>query len=147
MRITYLTALALFLCVQVVHAQAPQLYVPYQYPAAPPQYVQQAPQPVQPAPPQPIPQQPPTMYDTSYAGPMNMYGQPVFSPGPSRQGTGEDSQTIHNGLVPLAGRGLYSLGTHLWSYMPAPVRGEASPYEVAPGAGQVSIMYVPAGPR
>lgn len=147
MRMICLTALVLLLCVQVGYAQAPQLYVPYQYPADPPQHVQQAPQPVQPVPLQPIPQQPPSMYDTSYAGPMNMYGQPVFSPGPSQRGAGEDSQAIHNGIVPLAGRGLYSLGTHLWSYMPAPVRGEASPYGVAPGAGQVSIMYVPAGPR
>ncbi|MEW6348645.1 MAG: hypothetical protein AB1646_06255 [Thermodesulfobacteriota bacterium] len=35
------------------------------------------------------------------------------------------------------------IGSYLWSYMPAPMRGGGSPYQVPPGSGVVSEFYVP----
>lgn len=92
------------------------------------------------APPQPAP-----MYDHSYQGPMNVYGQPVFSMG-GRAPQNQQTQQSTNGLVGLAFDGLGSLGSYLWGYMPAPVRGVQSPYQVPPGQGQVSVTYTPGIP-
>lgn len=85
--------------------------------------------------------QSPSMYDQSYRGPMNMYAQPVFSVGPGQ--ANQRAQQAPEGVFPMAASGLQSLGGYLWSYMPAPVRGVESPYQVAPGAGHVSVQFVP----
>lgn len=148
MRTAILITLGVLLCATATFGQqTPPLYVPYQPPAAPPQYAQQASQPVQPPVAQPMPQQAPAMYDNSYSGPMNVYGQPVFSMGQRAGQQAQNPQTIHNGLIPQAARGLYGAGTYLWGYMPAPVRGATSPYEVPPGAGHVSVTFVPGASR
>ncbi len=80
------------------------------------------------------------MYDPAYSGPMNVYGQPTFGSLPANpQGTQQQSQ----GLIPMALDGVYGVGTYLWGYMPAPVRGAGSPYDVKPGQGQVITNFVP----
>lgn len=125
--------------------QTPPMYYPYQPPAQP-QYAPPNPPPVQQAPVQP-PQQPFSMYDYGYQGPMNVYGQPVYSAVQRRQLEQAQNQTIHNGVIPRFGRSLTGLGSYLWSYMPAPVRGVGSPYDLEPGSGQVSIGFVPGSPQ
>ena len=84
-------------------------------------------------------------YDQNYSGPMNMYGQPTFT-GPAPQQPGTPPQTgpyAQNGIIPLAARGAYEVGSYLWSYMPAPLTGAPNPYQVAPGSGQVIVNFVP----
>lgn len=94
------------------------------------------------APPQPAP-----VYDHSYQGPMNVYGQPVFSMGPQApRDQGRQTQQQPGGLVGVAFDGLGSLGNYLWGFMPAPVRGAQSPYQVPPGQGQVTVTYTPGIP-
>ncbi|MEJ2717140.1 MAG: hypothetical protein P8182_08365 [Deltaproteobacteria bacterium] len=83
------------------------------------------------------------MYDRSYAGPTNYYGQPTFKAMPRPQGR---AQQPDHGAVPLAIYGVQRLGGYLWSYMPAPVRGQKSPYVLPPDSGQVTITAVPGGP-
>ena len=82
------------------------------------------------------------MYDQNYSGPMNMYGQPAYTTPSGRQAPQGDPYP-QNGVIPLAARGAYSVGSYLWSYMPAPVRGEESPYIQPPGSGQVITNFVP----
>ncbi len=82
------------------------------------------------------------IYDRSYQGPMNMYGQPVLTVPPSQPGQNSSSNS-GQGLLPMAADGLSQAGGYLWSYMPAPVRGVQSPYAVPPGAGQVTTSFVP----
>jgi hypothetical protein len=91
--------------------------------------------------PQAYPSQSPPMYDQSYRGPTNMYGQPVLSVQPKPQD--QSGQQSNDGLIPMAAQGLQSVGSYFWSYMPAPVRGVESPYTVAPGSGNVSVNFVP----
>jgi len=130
-------------CVQGAYAQqTPRMFVPYQPPSEPP-YVQINPAPVpqpwaQPAPPRPV-----SAYDTSYTGPMNIYGQPVFSSGYRPQGGQGQGPVVHDGILPRLGWGVQGLGTYLWSYMPAAVRGEQSPFDMPPGTGHVSVNFVP----
>lgn len=124
-------------------AQSPQLYIPYQAPPTP-QYAPATAPPPQPVPVQPMPQQRPSMYDQSYGGPYNAYGQPLITGHQRRQDVQQgQQQTIHNGILPRAARGVGGLGTYLWSYMPAPVRGVGSPYDVPPGQAQYSVNFVP----
>jgi hypothetical protein len=87
------------------------------------------------------------IYDRSYAGPMNVYGQPTFSSTPRPQAQDGQTQVPMNGPIPMAARGIQSAGSYLWSYMPAPVRGVESPYAVKPGTGQVNVNFVPGGGR
>ena len=144
MRTAILIVLGVLLCAPTCFGQQPApLYVPYQPPAAPQQYAQPAPQPVQAPAARPMPQGQPSMYDRSYSGPMNVYGQPVYSMGRRAGQQAQPPQTIHNGLIPQAARGLYGLGTYLWGYMPAPLTGAKSPYDLAPGSGHVSVTFVP----
>ncbi|MBI5569957.1 MAG: hypothetical protein HY914_08440 [Desulfomonile tiedjei] len=86
-------------------------------------------------------------YDQNYSGPMNMYGQPTFAGPPPQQPGGQQApQTgpyAQNGIIPLAAKGAYSVGSYLWSYMPAPLTGAQNPYQVAPGSGQVITNFVP----
>jgi hypothetical protein len=94
------------------------------------------------------PPQPPqghSPYDQQYAGPMNVYGQPTFSaphygnvPGARQQ-----QQQAQAGYIPMAAEGLSSLGSYLWSFMPAPLTGAKSPYDVPQGSGQVNVNFVP----
>lgn len=148
MRSVILCALAMLMCAQAGFGQqTPPLFVPYGPSRDAPQYAQQAPQPVQAPQDQPMPRQPASAYDTTYYGPMNVYGQPVFSMGPRQGQDGQSPPTIHNGIIPQAARSLQGLGTYLWTYMPAPLTGAASPYDVPPGAGHVSVIHVPGSPR
>lgn len=82
------------------------------------------------------------MYDPAYSGPMNMYGQPTFGSLPTNPPPGSQQQQFP-GVIPMALDGMYGVGTYLWSYMPAPVRGAGSPYDVKPGQGQVITNFVP----
>jgi hypothetical protein len=132
-----------FLFVQAAYGQqTPPLFVPYQPPSQPP-YVPISPAPVPQAQVQTAPQQPVPMYDRSYMGPMNIYGQPVFSSAPRSQAGQRQTQTVRDGIIPRIGWGLQGVGTYFWSYMPAPVRGETSPYDMQPGSGHVSVNFVP----
>jgi hypothetical protein len=81
------------------------------------------------------------MYDRSYSGPFNMYGQPAYTPLPSTQRQGGQQST--GGIIPGAVDRVGDFGSYLWSYMPAPVRGAESPYTVPPGSGQVNVNFVP----
>ncbi len=76
-----------------------------------------------------------------------MYGQPVIT-GYKRLRDVQQSQpqTIHNGVVPRVARGVGGIGSYLWSYMPAPVRGVGSPYDVPPGQTQTIVNFVPGSP-
>ncbi len=99
------------------------------------------------APGQQIPDQPASMYDPSYRGPVNYWGQPTYNviPGqPGQQQQGQPQQPT--GYVFQAGEGLQAIGGYLWSYMPAPFRGQPEPFTMKPNAGQVIINYVPGVP-
>lgn len=87
-------------------------------------------------------QQDSPMYDRSYSGPYNMYGQPTFTQLPSTQRQGVQQQAAE-GIIPRAVDRVGDFGSYLWSYMPAPVRGADSPYTVPPGSGQVNVNFVP----
>jgi hypothetical protein len=82
------------------------------------------------------------IYDRSYQGPMNIYGQPALIVPPNQPGQ-NSSPSSSQGLLPMAADGLSQAGGYLWSYMPAPVRGVQSPYAVPPGSGQVTTSFVP----
>jgi len=88
------------------------------------------------------PRQPQPMYDMSYRGPMNIYGQPVYSVEPRKDG-GQPAQNPNEGVFPMAASGLEALGRYFWSYMPAPVRGEPDPLQPPPGSGYVVRQVVP----
>lgn len=148
MRTVILCALGMLMCAQVSFAQqTPPLFVPYGPYSDTPQYAQQAPQPVQAPQAQPMPRRRASAYDTTYYGPMNVYGQPIFSMAPRQGQDGQSPQAFQNGIIPQAARSVQEMGTYLWSYMPAPLTGAASPYDVAPGAGHVSIIHVPGSSR
>jgi hypothetical protein len=148
MRIVILIALGMLMCAQASFGQqTPPLFVPYGPSPDRSQYAQQAPQPVQAPQAQPTPRQSRSMYDYTYYGPMNVYGQPVFSMVRRQGQDGQAPQNVQNGIIPQAARELQGLGTYLWSYMPAPLTGATSPYDVPRGAGHVSISYVPGSPR
>ena len=135
--------LMVLVCGHVALAQSPPLYVPYQAPSTP-QYTQATAPPVQAPPVQSRQQQPFRMYDQSYKGPYNVYGQPVIT-GFKRQQTQQQAQpqTINNGVVPRVLRGVEGLGGYLWSYMPAPLTGARNPYEVQAGEAQHTVNFVP----
>lgn len=82
------------------------------------------------------------MYDQSYRGPTNMYGQPVLTPQPRPQDQ-QQGQQPNDGIIPMAASGFQAVGSYFWSYMPAPMRGVESPYQVAPGSGYVVRQFVP----
>jgi hypothetical protein len=133
----------MIVCGTAAFAQSPPMYVPYQAPPAP-QYARASAPPVQAPPVQPRPQQPFHMYDQSYRGPQNMYGQPVIT-GFKRQQAQQQAQpqSINNGVVPRVLRGVGGLGGYLWSYMPAPLTGAKNPYEVPAGQAQHVVNFVP----
>jgi hypothetical protein len=83
------------------------------------------------------------MYDRSYSGPYNMYGQPTFTQLPSTQRQAVQQQQANQAVIPRAVDRIGDVGSYLWSYMPAPVRGADSPYAVPPGSGKVNVNFVP----
>ena len=81
------------------------------------------------------------MYDNSYRGPMNVYGQPVFSVPPRKDNN--HSQQPPDGISPMAASGLEAFGRYLWGYLPAPVRGEDPQILPPQGSGFVVRQFVP----
>ena len=82
------------------------------------------------------------IYDRNYQGPMNVYGQPVLSVPEGQQSVGVQPQGFP-GILPMVADGVGGVGGYLWSYMPAPVRGVQSPYNLSPNSGVVYQHYVP----
>ncbi len=81
------------------------------------------------------------MYDNSYNGLFNMYGQPTFMPG---GGVQQQQQTQgQDGLIFRGASAIQSAGSYLWSYMPAPLRGVDSSYFGASGTGPTIINFTP----
>ena len=62
------------------------------------------------------------------------------------QRQGGQQQQANQAIIPRAVDRMGDLGSYLWSYMPAPVRGADSPYAVPPGSGQVNVNFVPGSP-
>jgi hypothetical protein len=88
-------------------------------------------------------QQDSPMYDRSYVGPYNMYGQPAFTQLPSSQRRGAQQPQAADGIIPRAVDRVGDFGGYLWGFMPAPVRGADTPYTVPPGSGRVNVNFVP----
>jgi hypothetical protein len=103
---------------------------------APPQQRIPGPPPVQPQP------QTQPMYDNSYQGPYNAYGQPLYMPS-HQPGQQPAPQGTESGAIPAAFQGLSAVGSYFWGYLPAPVRGGESPYEVKPEQWRVFNNRVP----
>lgn len=87
-----------------------------------------------------------SIYDNTYRGPVNYYGQPQFQPMPQDYGRRPPNQSgpIDDGLIFQGMHSVRQLGGYLWSYMPAPLRGvkQQPPSYKAPG-GYVLFNYVP----
>jgi hypothetical protein len=85
------------------------------------------------------------MYDNSYNGLFNMYGQPTFmapgyQPGAQQQAQQQQAQ---DGLIFRGASAVQSVGSYLWSYMPAPLRGADSGYFGPAGTGPTIINFTP----
>jgi hypothetical protein len=85
------------------------------------------------------------MYDNSYNGLFNMYGQPTFvapghQPGAQQQAQQQQGQ---DGLIFRGASAVQSVGSYLWSYMPAPLRGADSGYFGPAGTGPTIINFTP----
>jgi hypothetical protein len=136
---------------------APQAQPVYGPPQAQPMYGQQpqpgyAPQAQQYCPPQAqpygTPQAPSPLYDTSYTGLFNMYGQPTFIAPQypmSAQQQAQQQQQAQDGLIFRGAAAAQSVGSYLWSYMPAPLRGADAGYFGSAGTGPTIINFVPGG--
>jgi len=85
------------------------------------------------------------IYDNSYSGLFNMYGQPTFMgqgyqsrvPEQGQQQPGQDGLIFQGAAV------VQSVGSYLWSYMPAPLRGADSGYFGPAGTGPTIINFTP----
>ncbi|HTY24105.1 MAG TPA: hypothetical protein VMC85_13305 [Desulfomonilaceae bacterium] len=86
-----------------------------------------------------------SMYDTSYVGPYNMYGQPTFiHPYQAAGQQQQQQQQPTDGLVFQGAAAVQSAAGYLWSYMPAPLRGVDSRSYFAPAeSGPTIINFVP----
>jgi len=85
------------------------------------------------------------MYDNSYNGLFNMYGQPTFvapeyQPGAQQQAQQQQGQ---DGLIFKGASAVQSVGGYLWSYMPAPLRGADRGYFAPAGTGPTIINFTP----
>ncbi|MGO9120897.1 MAG: hypothetical protein ACLQPD_25220 [Desulfomonilaceae bacterium] len=85
------------------------------------------------------------MYDNSYSGLFNMYGQPTFvapeyQPGAQQQAQQQQGQ---DGLIFKGASAVQSVGGYLWSYMPAPLRGADAGYFAPAGTGPTIINFTP----
>jgi len=138
---------------------APQAQPVYGPPQAQPMYGPQQPQPAygvpqaqQYGPPQVQPYGAPqtqSMYDSSYTGLFNMYGQPTFIapqyPAGAQQ-QAQQQQQPQDGLIFRGAGAVQSAGSYLWSYMPAPLRGADAGYFGPAGTGPTIINFVPGTP-
>ena len=137
---------------------APQAQPAYGPPQAQPMYGPQQPQPAygatqvqQYGPPQGQPygtqQAQSSMYDTSYSGLFNMYGQPALIEPQYPMGAQQQAQQQQpDGLIFRGAAAAQSVGGYLWSYMPAPLRGADAGYFGSAGAGPAIINFVPGSP-
>jgi hypothetical protein len=92
------------------------------------------------------PQAPSSLYDTSYTGLFNMYGQPTFIAPQypmSAQQQAQQQQQPEDGLIFRGAAAVQSAGGYLWSYMPAPLRGADAGYFGPAGAGPTIINFTP----
>ena len=85
------------------------------------------------------------MYDNSYNGLFNMYGQPTFvapqyQPGAQQQAQQQQGQ---DGLIFKGASAVQSVGGYLWSYMPAPLRGADAGYFAPAGTGPTIVNFTP----
>lgn len=89
------------------------------------------------------------MYDSSYNGLFNMYGQPTFVapqyPAGAQQ-QAQQQQQWQDGLIFRGGAALQSAGSYLWGYVPAPLRGADQGYFAPTGTGPTIINFVPGTP-
>ena len=83
------------------------------------------------------------MYDYRYTGPVNQYGYPKmeFMYRPQTQ----QSMQQYQGPLPGLQRQVHGFGRYLWSWMPAPLRGQQQyvPGVTPPSAGQSTVTFVP----
>ena len=103
-----------------------------------------------------------SMYDYSYAGPRNYYGQPQYEPIPNTRqpqpqsmrggmpgqhrqyGQHGPTPWSADGYIPRAAGLLQRAGSYFWGYMPASFRGGPDPNALYPSPeGTVSIINVP----
>ena len=87
-----------------------------------------------------------SIYDNSYRGPVNYYGQPQFQPLPQNYGRTPPGQSppIDDGLIFQGAHQVGRLGNYLWSYMPAPLRGVTPPiHSYQNRDSSVHINFVP----
>ena len=139
---------------------APQAQPVYGPPQAQPMYRPQQPQPAYGAP-QAQQYGPPqaqsygtqqaqsSLYDTSYNGLFNMYGQPTFIAPQYPAGASQQSQQQQqqqDGLIFRGAAAVGSAGSYLWSYMPAPLRGADKGYFGQARSGPTIINFVPGAP-
>lgn len=82
-----------------------------------------------------------SMYDPSYSGPVNYYGQPAYSLPTNPQPGYVQQQQPFPGLVPMGIQQAQGVGSYLWSYMPAPWRGGPDPYPTP--SGTPTVTFVP----
>lgn len=100
-----------------------------------------------------------SMYDYSYQGPRNVYGQPQYEPAPNAQPAqrpgwqnqmpGQPGQNPWpaDGYIPQGMNAFQRFGSYLWSFMPAPLRGAPDPNAIpAAPDGNVTVIYVPGNP-
>ncbi len=88
------------------------------------------------------------MYDNSYSGLFNMYGQPTFmgQEYQSRVPQQGQLQPGQDGLIFKGAAAVQSAGSYLWSYMPAPLRGADTGYFGPAGTGPTIINFTPGTP-
>jgi len=169
---TPIMILLVLACANLAPAQAPSAYGPVQAqpiygapqaqpvygpPQTQPMYGPQQPQPAygpaqaqQYGPPQGqpygTPQAQSPLYDTSYTGLFNMYGQPTFIAPQypmSAQQQAQQQQQPQDGFIFRGAAAVQSAGNYLWSYMPAPLRGADAGYLGPAGTGPTIINFVP----
>ncbi len=87
-----------------------------------------------------------SLYDNSYNGLFNMYGQPTFLAPQYPAGAQQQvQQQPQDGLIFRGAAAALSAGSYLWSYMPAPMRGADTGYFGPSGTGPTIINFTPGG--
>ena len=84
-----------------------------------------------------------SLYDNSYSGLFNMYGQPAIMGYQSVQQQAQQQQQGQDGLIFRGAAAAQSVGSYLWSYMPAPLRGADAGYFGPAGTGPTIINFTP----
>jgi hypothetical protein len=91
-------------------------------------------------------QQQSPIYDHSYYGPTNYYGQPAYQPVPKQQQP--RNQPPPPGIIPQALTQAQQAGGYLWSFLPAPWRGGPQPSYIPPANPEnLVITLVPGAPQ